>query len=924
MRRDFALPGTRARYTPDRTCDIQHIKLAIDVDVDKREIRGVCSLTLQPIGRRPRTVILDAVELTIHGISSAEQAVPFEHDGQRITIDVRLLEADPETPFALDIEYSGAPRRGLYFVGPDEGHPDKPTQVWTQGQDVDSRYWFPCFDSPNEKATSELVATVPGHFTTLSNGALVSDRLHADGRRTMHWRFDKPHACYLITLVAGEFSITCESWTSPDGRDVEVSCYVTPGREREAEMSVRGTSAMLTLFSRLFGPYPYDKYAQVFVADFIFGGMENTTATTLTDVLLVDKRAHGEFPVDRIVAHELAHQWFGDLLTCREWGQGWLNEGFATYAEYLWREHADSRDEADVELDEWISSYLAEDRERYRRPIATRVYDEPIEIFDNHLYQKGGRVLHMLRQVLGDEPFFAAIARYVANHRFGSVDTRDLVLAVEQATGRALDWFFEQWVTEGAGHPELTVRYEWNLELGLACIKVSQDQEVADKTPLFRLPVKVRFRVQGRDFDVDLTITEKRHVFHVALADKPEHVIFDPGQTLIAQVKTEMSTELFVAQLRDATLAIDRVHAARQLARRGGRSAAEALARALGDPFWSVRAAAAHGLGALTTEGARSALIAAVSSTWHPKARRAVVQALGEWRRDERVAETLAEIVRTGDASYYVEAEACLSLGKTRSPQAGPCLRMALERDSFMDIIRQKAYAGLAEARDDSAIPLLQDATAYGRPAHGRRAALVALARLTAGRRDRDARDVRELAEELLFDREFRVQFGAIDALESIGDTASVVALRRFATRELDARLRRRAREVLRDLQSGAGPQAQLDALRDEVERLRKTTEELRGQLDKLLASGAPGLQSGKDKRGKDKRGKSQNRENRPGKNRPGKKERGKDKNGKKSRKKGRQDHGIIGRDPSSTRVENTAPASSDEGSGSGSGQNET
>lgn len=896
MRREFALPGTRARYAPDRTCDIEHIKLTIDIDIEQRAIHGMCSLTLRPIGRSPRTVVLDAVELAIQRVSCDARDLPFEHDGTRITIDVRSLEASPEASFILDIEYSATPRRGLYFVGPDDGHPDRPMQVWSQGQDVDSRYWFPCFDSPNEKATSELIATVPGHFTTLSNGALISDsragtengsddgrdnrsqeptgesagreaereRAGAPERRTMHWRFDKPHACYLITLVAGEFTILRDSWTAPDGREIEVSCYITPGREREAEFSVRGTCDMLALFSRQFGPYPYDKYAQIFVADFIFGGMENTTATTLTDVLLLDERAHGDYPVDSIIAHELAHQWFGDLLTCREWGQGWLNEGFATYSEYLWREHLEGRDAADVELDQWGRDYMAEDRNRYRRKIATRVYDEPIEIFDNHLYQKGGRVLHMLRQVLGDEPFFAAVAHYVTQHSFGSVDTRDLVLAIEQATGRVLDWFFEQWVTDSAGHPELTVHYQWDLELGLACIKVEQEHQLDSQTPLFRLPVNIRFRVAGLDRDVALEITDQRHVFHIALPEKPAHVIFDPGQTLIAQIKTEMSIDLLIAQLSDATLAADRAHAARELAKRGGGAAEDALVAALGDPFWSVRAAVAHGLGALTTERAKKALVDAVSTTRHAKARRAVVEALGEWRRDEQVARTLSEIVKTGDSSYFVEAEACLSLGKTRSALAQDSLRAACTRDSFLDVIRRNAYAGLAEARDDSAISLLRAGTEYGRPGHGRRAALMALARLTAGRRDRAARDARELAEELLYDREFRVQYGAIEALGVIADPLALRSLQRFIDRELDARLRRRAREVARNLQSGDNTRAQIEGLRDEVERLRATTQELTIRIDKLLASRAQKPEKTRAKKRdkkRDKKGKKSGRD---------------------------------------------------------------
>src|SRR5690606_23053906 len=226
---------------------------------------------------------------------------------------------------------------------------------------------------------------------------------------------------------------------------------------------------------------------------------------------------------------------FGDLITCREWGEGWLNEGFATYAEYLWREHAEGRDAADVELRQWAEAYFSEDAQRYRRTVATRVYDEPIDIFDHHLYEKGGRVLHMLRQVLGDEPFWRSIAHYLTKHRTGSVETRDLARAVEAATGRVLDWFFEQWVTGGAGRPELDVRYTWDAEHRLACVTVVQTQTVDASTPLFRLPLKVRVRVGDGDRDVDLEVTGKEQTFSFALPEEASLARFDPGKGLLAR-----------------------------------------------------------------------------------------------------------------------------------------------------------------------------------------------------------------------------------------------------------------------------------------------------------------------------------------------------------------------------------------------------
>ena len=836
MRRDFALPGTRPRYSPDRVCSIRHLRIAVELDLDARRIAGTCTLTLSPLLSGAPWLRLDAVELEVSRVTRAGKRLEHRHDGK--VLQVQLGPVVEGEVFDLEIEYAGQPRRGIYFIAPDEGYPDKPVQVWTQGQDEDSRFWFPCFDNPSEKSTSEVIATVPSRFTALSNGDLIDDRVQGE-TRTLHWRFDVPHSCYLVTLVAGELSELRDEWRGPDG-PVAVTYYVPAGREEDARRAMGRTPDIIELFSRLFGvPYPYTKYAQVCVADFIFGGMENTTATTLTDSILYDERAALDFDADALVAHELAHQWFGDLLTCRAWGEGWLNEGFATYSEYVWRESYEGRDAADHELDEWGEQYFAEDAGRYRRVVATNVYDEPIDIFDHHLYEKGGRVLHMLRQMLGDDGFWKTIKHYLTKHRGGSVETRDLVRAVEEATGRQLDWFFDQWISRGAGHPELEVGYEWDAEKRLVCLSVKQTHKVEGTTPLFRLPLTLALDVGGRKRLVELDVDNQQHMFYIPCEREPSQAVFDPGKTLLARVKTEKPLPMWVTELAGAELAVDRVYAARELATRGGAKAVQALATALSrDGSWMVQAAAADALARLRGEQARDALIGAVATTDHPRARRAVVRALGQFRGDEMVAASLARVVEHGDPSYFVEAEACLSLGKTRDARAGELLRAAAERDSFLDIIRQNAYRGLAEARDESAVPLLAAGTEYGRHSHGRRAALGALAELARGRRDRVEREARERVEELLRDRDFRVQYAAVEGLAVIGDPASVAPLRDFVARELDGRLRRRGREVMRDLADGRNATAELSALRDDVDRLRGETAVLRERLDRISAAG--------------------------------------------------------------------------------------
>ena len=854
MNREFAFPGTRAKFAPDRVVDIRHLALELEVDPRQRTMAGTATLRCAVIAPGTRAVELDAVELQIERVTAGGVEVPFRHDGRRLRVELAAPLATG-AELVLAVTYRGTPRRGLYFVGPDEAYPGKPLQVWSQGQDEDSRYWFPCIDAPHMKATSEVSVTVPASLFALSNGVLVSDRTEGE-RRTLHWRLDVPHSCYLVTLAIGDFAAIETRWG-----DVPVVYYVERGREAAAERTLARTPEMLELFSRRFGvPYPYPRYAQVFVADFIFGGMENTSATTLTDTVLMDERAALDYDIDALVAHELAHQWFGDLVTCRDWGEGWLNEGFATYAEYLWREHHEGRDAADLELDDWAEMYFGEDAGRYRRTIATKLYDEPIDIFDHHLYEKGGRVLHMLRDVLGDDAFFRALAHYLGKHCHGVVESRDLARAVEDATGRNLDWFFSQWVIDGAGHPELDVGIRWDAHARLAVVTVEQRQKVDARTPLFRIPTRMRFRVGERDVDVAIELAETRHVFHIRLDGEPAQAIFDPGRIVLASVKTDKPEPMWAAELAGATHTTDRAAAAFALAKRGGRAAERALGTALErDAYWAGRAAAATGLGTVRTPGARDRLIRALGAEAHPRARRAIARALGDFVHDATAGAALAGVVERGDASYFVEAEACFALGRTRTPRAGELLRAAAARDTFTDVIRQHAYRGLAEARDDGALDLLLDGLRWGRVTQGRRAAAGALAQLVRGRRDREARDIRERIELLLADRDFRVQAAAIEALAVIGDPAAIDALRRVVDRELDGRLRRRGKEVIRDLEDNAPIAEEVRRLRDELGELRSIAGTLRERVELLEAkaggaaeedAGSPG---GKKANGKSK-----------------------------------------------------------------------
>jgi len=593
---------------------------------------------------------------------------------------------------------------------------------------------------------------------------------------------------------------------------------------------------MLRFFGEATGVrYPYAKYAQTFVTDFIFGGMENISATTLTDTSLLDKRASLDADSDGLLAHELAHQWFGDLLTCRDWSHGWLNEGFATYFEALFTEHHKGIDEFRYELYQNAQIYMGEDANRYRRPIVHNVYHEPIDLFDRHLYEKGSLVLHMVRTVLGDALWWKAIRHYVQKHRSTNVTTPDLQRAIEVATGRNIDWLFDEFVYRG-GHPAFRLGYEWDEQAKQAKLSVQQTQDEKESS-VFRLPVTVDFTVNGRAHSFTAEISEKQHNFYFALPAKPQMVRFDPGHNFLKTVEFKRGKDLLLYQLQHDDDVIGRIDAAKELAKLGSREAIDALARAVReDGFWAVQAEAARALGGIRTSAARDALLGCVTVK-HPKARRGVMAALANFR-DEEAAAALEKVVRKGDASYYVEAQAAQSLGMTRSPRAFAALAdVAMKRDSQSDVIRSMALNGLAELKDERALPIAIEWTKRGKsnPVRGVATAMLGkIGQLSDRARDR----AYDRLVELLDDEWLRVRLNAVAALAELKDPRALGELNRAASRDLDGRVVRAAREAMARIREGTDRADEVRKLRADLDQLLEENRALRDRLDRIEARG--------------------------------------------------------------------------------------
>lgn len=826
----FALPGAKEHYAADRPVRALHVRLQVTLDFERKAIAGVCTTRVTAV-REVSAFAFDAVELEVSRVLVGGVRAQVENTGQQLWVRPRRpLRAGATAE--VEIHYRCVPSKGLYFWAPDDDYPDRPLQAWTQGQDEDSRAWFPCLDAPAQKATTEVIATFPARMTALSNGVLVSDQKQG-ALRTTHYRLDYPHSAYLVTLVVGEL----EQATARSGKTALRYLYPR-GRKADALRVLGRTPEMIALFERLTGrEYPFGSYAQVFVTEFIFGAMENTSATTHTDVVLHDARAARDYQADWLVAHELAHQWFGDLVTCREWPHGWLNEGFATYFEVLWYEHEHGLDEGDQRRREDLDAYLDEARDHYARPLVSRKFHLPIELFDRHLYQKGGLVLHELRRRLGDELFWKAIRHYLKKHEWQAVQTPDLALAFEEATGHNVDRFFDQYV-HAPGHPQLKVEVRYEADQRRVRLKAKQTQKgEKDKEPplLFHLPLVVELRVGGEQRRHELEVTGADHQFFLPAEQRPTQILVDPRREVLGTLEVDKPIDFWTEELRRAGPARARTEAALALGKDGSRKAVEALAKALpAEKFWATQAAIARALGRIRSPAARRALLENLEVK-NPKGRRAVVQALGGFRRDAEVFRALRRKCQQGDSSYFVEGEAARALGRLRMPEAIPVLKGMLKRRSFQDVVAQGAVDGLAETLDKQAYEIVEPLTRYGQPPFVRRQAVMAVGKLAEPAEKK--RLAVDLFTDLLRDPQFRVQHATFDAARIMSDRRMIGPIE--STPYRDGRAQRSAREAARALREGEPQAKEVSALREELDQLKEETRKLRERLDSVEAPGA-------------------------------------------------------------------------------------
>lgn len=793
-------------YPPNRYANHVHMRLDMsipDMNVPRASVRQ--TLTIEPIARPLAEFSLNARLLKIESARVAGHRTSFEHDGRMLK-----MRFEPPLPVAerrdLVIRYEiDDPPDGLFWTPESPAWPGRPAQIHTQGQPETSQFWFPCHDFPNERATTEIVVTVPQGYEVSSNGRLVS-RTKSDSMEIFHWLQDKPHPYYLVSLIVGKFDIVDVGTTA-----LSMPVYVPPGQGPNVHGTYGNTARMNAFFERLTGhAYPWDRYAQLVVWNFGAGGMENTAATTMFDTAILSPEALLDHSLEGLIAHELAHQWFGNLITCKSWEHIWLNEGFATYFTDLWFEERDGSDAYLAGMRGNFDSVIASDRGHapYQPALVSKEYAHPWDVFGkaSNPYPKGAAVLHMLRRMLGDDVFFEGIRIYVDRHKStGLVETADLRKALEAASGESLTQFFEQWCHR-PGIPRLEIDTRYDADSRELTCRVVQTQIIDGYNPAFafRLPVWIMAQGASSPREAIIDVTGRETVARFPMSAAPDIIAFDPYLHVLAEMSIRQPQSRWIAQLSRGPTIAAKVQAARALADAPSPAAAALLERTARDAS-AHRQVRIESVKALrdAADGLRLMSIARATIT-DPFVREAIAEAVGHMAvRDgnvaDRMAPWLAERAQR-DESLLVKATSICALGHIARIEWLPVILRAASTDSQHDRLRQAALDALAsmDVREG-----LEVAIRLAQPGNLNRTRPVAIRAMTSLAHFDPDRVYQALAD-LTTDREHRTAREARRAILSLTDVRAIdlfdTLIEQVRTDEERQELERMAEELRRAL----------------------------------------------------------------------------------------------------------------------------
>ena len=820
-------------YARDREIDVKHLRLDLTPDFEKRTLAGIATLTFAPIANPLRTLKLDAVGLNILALESSVPVETWDVGKEAITISFAAAIAAGSEAW-VKVTYRAEPKMGWYYRTEAMGYPKGDDHFWTQGEPEEHRNWFPGYDFPNERFTSEVICRVPKGMMVVSNGRLLEER--QEGNLSLfHWSQEQEHVNYLISVIGGYFN----KLESTHG-DLPLAFLTPPSEFPEAANSFRDTAAILAFLEEEIGvQYPWAKYYNVCVADFVAGGMENTSVTTLTTNTLFSADSENLRTSHRLDAHEITHQWFGDLVTCKDWSHLWLNEGFATYYTHLYDEHKLGTDQMRFRL---YLDALDIIKNTDEKPVVWRGFKSPKEQFDYRSYPKGAWVLHMLRSQLGSDLYRKCIRTYLERHRNGNVVTDDLVSVLEEVSGKSWDQFFDQWIYHG-GEPILKVEYSWDQDRKQAKLSIKQTQKISDQVLLFDFPLPVRF-VDSKEgvHDFQVRIHEAAADFYFTLPEAPKIVRIDPEVTVLAGIEFSLPDAMLHAQLVYANDMMGRLIAANTLGGRTDKRSVELLGTVIAeDPYYAVRTEAAIALGKTHTPEALATLIS-VRKQDDARVRQEVVYAIASVY-SESAFSALREVIAE-EKNPDILTVALFGLGKFPQTEARGMLLAALNQPSYRHRISATAIEALQTRGDTSVVePLLdyleKNVSRFTTDDFG--SGLKALASLS---RDRDAdlrEEVRLFLAHYLTDPREKIRLSAIAALGSLRDLKSLGALNTYVdSGNSESPEFKAAEEAIKIIHGEKKQTEELTDLREELLKLKNKIETMDEELDTLKKQTTP------------------------------------------------------------------------------------
>ncbi|MDL1913101.1 MAG: M1 family metallopeptidase [Bergeyella sp.] len=586
------------RAAATKKTELVHTRLKVSFGFDKEELYGEEWLTAKPFFYATDSLILDAKAMLIHEVAmekyGKKKPLKYTYDSSGLKIGLDRVYSKDEN-YTVYIKYTARPNeidkgeggvmkenKGLYFINAQGKDPDKPTQIWTQGETESSSVWFPTIDKPNQKTTQEIYMTVPDKYVTLSNGLLKDQKKEAEGQRTDHWVMDKKHAPYLFFMGVGDFAVVKDKW-----KTIPVDYYVEKEYAPYAKEIFGNTPEMITFFSKRLGyEFPWQKYSQIVVRDFVSGAMENTTAVSHLD-LAQQKKGDliDENKWERVIAHELFHHWFGDLVTAESWSNLTVNESFANYSEYLWNDYKYGKDYADYYLIGDLERYLKSEQDFFKN-LVRYDYKTRGEMFDVVSYNKGGGILHMLRNYLGDDAFFTGLTDYLKTHEYGTAEVDMLRISLEKVSGKDLNWFFNQWYF-GSGHPRLSYSYSYDDAKKEVRVSIDQSQNL-----YFQFPLSIDLYIKGKPERKKVWIKAKpKNSFTFSAGRNPDFISINPDGVILSEIKENKTQAQYATQYLRSKDFYDRYRAIVALSKDTNKEevAIKTLVKALRDPFFRIR-----------------------------------------------------------------------------------------------------------------------------------------------------------------------------------------------------------------------------------------------------------------------------------------------------------------------------------------------